>query len=284
MSGDRREHDLAAFLAEDGGELGRLYRKLPRPEPPRRLDRAILAEAARAVRGADTRRRPRQRWLLGLGSVAGVVLAAGIAWQVQRENGPGTVPVAQPAAPPGVISVEPIMPPPAEPVPSPQPPAPVAPSAQSAAASAKAGAPARQEPPHRAAAEPVTVQAERKIAPEPAAAPPPPPADTAPKTEAADAAADAKPQVDGAAAAAARGEAPAENAARARNGTVASPAPITSTELRRNMRLPPDRWLDEIRRLQRDGQHHWAGENLRLFRRVHPRRAIPADLQPLLDD
>lgn len=280
MSGDRRERDLEAFLAEDGGELGRLYRKLPRIEPSRRLDRAVLAEAARAARGTDPRRRPRQRWLLGLGSVAGVVLAAGIAWQVQRESASGTAPVAQPAAPPGVITVEPIVPPPAEPVPSPMPPAP---SAQSAAAPGRAAVPAREEPPRRAAAESVAVRAERKIAPEPAAAPPPPPAGAPSKAERADAA-DAKPLAERAAAPAAGEEPPAENAARMRGGAIASPAPITSTELRRNMRLPPDRWLDEIRRLQREGQHHWAGENLRLFRRVHPRRAIPADLQPLLED
>lgn len=283
MSGDRRERDLEAFLGEDGGEFGRLYRKLPRAEPARRLDRAILAEAVRAVRGADARRRPRQRWLLGLGSVAGVVLAAGIAWQVQRESGPAPAPAAQPAAPAGVIAVDPIVPAPAEPVPSPVPPTPAAPSAQSAAAPPKPAVPAREEPLRRAAADPVTVRAERKIAPEPAAAPPPP-ADTASKGGPADAAADAKPLAERAVAPAAREAAPAENAARMREGPLASPAPITSTELRRNMRLPPDRWLEEIRRLQREGQHHWAGENLRLFRRVHPRRAIPADLEPLLDD
>ncbi len=281
MSGDRGERDLQALLAESGGELGRLYRRLPRTEPPRRLDRAILAEAVRAVRGADTRRRPRQRWLLGLGSVAGVVLAAGIAWQVQRERAPAPAPVSQPVAPPGVITVEPIVPPPAEPVPVP--PAPAASSAQSAAAPARPAAPARQASPQRAATDPVTVRAERKLEPEPAAAPLPP-AETQSKAERADTAADAEPLAERAAAPAAREEAAAEKAARTRAGNVASPAPITSTELRRNMRLPPDRWLDEIRRLRREGQHHWASENLRLFRRVHPRRAIPADLQPLLED
>lgn len=281
MSGDRRERDLEAFLGEDGGELGRVYRKLPRAEPARRLDRAILAEAARAVRGVDARRRPRQRWLLGLGSVAGVVLAAGIAWQVQRESGPGTVPVAQPAAPAGVIAVDPIVPAPAEPVPSPMPPVPSAAAVQSAAAPASPAASARPVP--RPAAEPVTVRAERKAVAAPAAAPPPPA--EAPKVEQADAARSDEAAVAERAAAAPAGEAaPTENAARMREGPLASPAPITSTELRRNMRLPPDRWLDEIRRLQREGQHHWAGENLRLYRRVHPRRAIPADLEPLLED
>ena len=37
------------LLRDGGGEIGDLYRRLPRYEPPRRLDRAVLNEAARAV-------------------------------------------------------------------------------------------------------------------------------------------------------------------------------------------------------------------------------------------
>ncbi|MGN6518575.1 MAG: hypothetical protein ACTHK2_04025, partial [Dokdonella sp.] len=70
------DHDLERLLADDGGDLTALYRRLPKAEPPRRLDRSVLGEAARAVRGHTPRR---QRWLVGVGSAAGVVLAAGIA-------------------------------------------------------------------------------------------------------------------------------------------------------------------------------------------------------------
>ncbi|MEZ5462195.1 hypothetical protein [Dokdonella sp.] len=77
------EQELQRLLDEDRGEFGAIYGRLSRPEPPRRLDRIILADAARAVHG---RRTPRaHRWTLALGSAAGVVLAAGIAWQVGRQ-------------------------------------------------------------------------------------------------------------------------------------------------------------------------------------------------------
>ncbi len=76
------ERDLDRLLGEGGGELGSLYRRLPRVEPPRRLDRNVLGQAARAVRGTTPRR---HRWLVGFGSAAGVVLAAGVAWQIGQE-------------------------------------------------------------------------------------------------------------------------------------------------------------------------------------------------------
>ena len=70
------DRDLDKLLSDDGGEWGALYGKLSRVEPPRRLDRNVLGEAARAVHGHVPRR---QRWLVGLGSAAGIVLAAGVA-------------------------------------------------------------------------------------------------------------------------------------------------------------------------------------------------------------
>ncbi|MEO7916290.1 MAG: hypothetical protein ABIR16_01500 [Dokdonella sp.] len=109
----RNDRDLDDLLGEDSGRVGALYRKLSRSDPPRRLDRNVIAEASRAVHG-----RPRgPRWLLGVGAAAGVLLAAGIAWRVnhdmnqQREAAPMSVP-ASPAAnvdapAPNVIRVEP---------------------------------------------------------------------------------------------------------------------------------------------------------------------------------
>jgi hypothetical protein len=82
MSAHDPDRELERLLADDGGELGALYRRLPKAEPPRRLDRSILGEAARAVHGYTPRR---QRWLFGLGSAAGVVLAAGLAWHVGQD-------------------------------------------------------------------------------------------------------------------------------------------------------------------------------------------------------
>ena len=71
------------LLREGGGETGDLYRRLPRYDPPRRLDRAVLNEAARAVHSGKPPRR--QRWIVGIGSAAGLVLAAGLAWRIGHE-------------------------------------------------------------------------------------------------------------------------------------------------------------------------------------------------------
>ena len=104
----RNDRDLEDLLGDDAGRIGAAYRKLGKVDLPRRLDRNVLAEASRAVHG-----RPRaSRWLLGVGTAAGVLLAGGIAWRVnhdmlqQRESVPMSSPAAE-AAPSGVIRVEP---------------------------------------------------------------------------------------------------------------------------------------------------------------------------------
>lgn len=104
----RNDRDLDDLLSDDAGRIGASYRKLGKLEPPRRLDRNVLAEASRAVHG-----RPRSsRWLLGVGTAAGVLLAGGIAWRVnldmaqQRETAPISAPAVE-TAPSDVIRVEP---------------------------------------------------------------------------------------------------------------------------------------------------------------------------------
>ncbi len=84
MNPDPHEHDaaLARLLSETGGEYAAVYRRLARAQPPRRLDRAVLGAAARAARGQEARG---QRWWTWLGSAAGLVLAAGIAWRIGNE-------------------------------------------------------------------------------------------------------------------------------------------------------------------------------------------------------
>ena len=104
----RNDRDLDDLLSDDSGKIGSSYRKLGKVEPPRRLDRNVLAEASRAVHG-----RPRpSRWLLGVGTAAGVLLAAGIAWRVdhdmaqQRETAPMSAPAIE-SVPQDVVRVEP---------------------------------------------------------------------------------------------------------------------------------------------------------------------------------
>jgi len=284
-----RERDLERLLGDGSGEFGALYRRLPRLEPPRRLDRAVLGEAARAVRGRAPRR---QRWLVGLGSAAGLVLAAGIAWRVGQdalqqhgtgapqviqvqpitEPAPRRAPAAAPdaarpsaapsAVPPGDAARE--APPPAAPRPVAAPPAKAAPKPRAAPPAESASAPAqaatrRSLPPPPA---PPAPPAAPPPAPVPAAAPAASAADTVSKAERET----ALPQ--------ARSE---------RKRTTAPTAPSTSAELRRDLQLAPADWLAHIRQLLQQGRRQQAAESLRLFRRAHPDWTLPEDLAALSD-
>ncbi len=76
-------------MAEDP-DISRRYRSLPREEPPRHLDEAILAKARDAVGS-------RGRWYFPVAAAAVLVLAVAVTVQVQKEE-PGEEPVvAQPA-------------------------------------------------------------------------------------------------------------------------------------------------------------------------------------------
>ena len=282
-----RDRDLERLLDDDGGEFGTLYRRLPRAEPPRRLDRAVLGNAARAVRGQAPRR---HRWVVAFGSAAGVVLAAGIAWHIgqdalreqsQNESARG-VPI--------IVPVEPITAParrrhadeisnadanlPASTPPEPEPPA----------------KPAHQKKLEREARAKATPPAPTPTVaqPSPAAALMPAPTpfpDTAMQR-------DEAPQAAAAAAAASRAPASApsaqaadsrEQAAAARVRGGGAPAPSSSAELRRDMQLAPDDWLAHIQQLLRQGRRQQAIESLRLFHDAHPQHPLSAGLQALLE-
>ncbi len=289
------EQDLERLLDADRGDFGAIYDRLARTEPPRRLDRAILAEASRTALGP---RAPRtQRWLLALGSTAGLVLAAGIAWQVgheletkQADHVAGSAPKAVPRDVVPVQSIESA----AAPVDAQPPPPAVAPPAVSAAREREARLDRAETERSR--------RVERAESAKPvAAAPPPAPAAPAAADMAAPAAeqsmppAAAKTAVPHEAAepapfaeAPARtadglsGGAPAASAARSAVARERMPAtPSTSMQLRSNMQLAPSAWIAEIRRLADAGQRQQAAENLRLFRRMHPDWPVDEDLRRL---
>ncbi|TDR40747.1 hypothetical protein DFR29_11261 [Tahibacter aquaticus] len=173
---NHHEREFEAFLAGEESELARLYRRLPQAEPDAKLDAAVLNLARTAVepqrvnalRHANQRHR-RPWWLVGLSSAAGLVLAAGIAWQMQgMQQGPAealrapastaqaerdvipitaiTTPeplpaVALPPAEAAVASANlaaspPATPPPAASMPAPPPPSPPAAAARSRASTA----------------------------------------------------------------------------------------------------------------------------------------------------
>ncbi len=287
------EQDLERLLDADRGEFGAIYDRLARAEPPRRLDRAILAEASRAALG---QRAPlTQRWLLGLGSAAGLVLAAGIAWQVGREvetkQSEPAGSAAPKSAPREVVPVQPIGSAAAPLDVQPPPPA-IAPPAMSRAGEREAGqrkaeaersrrdertelakpAPAPRPAARPAAADAVTRAAEQSMAPAAAEAViPEAAAEPAPAFDAASSAADGL-----------AGGSAAASAARPKAARERMPAaPSTSMKLRANMQLAPDAWIAEIRRLADAGQLQQAIENLRLFQRMHPDWPVDEDLRRL---
>jgi hypothetical protein len=284
MSAHDQDRDLERLLADDGGEFGALYRRLPKAEPPRRLDRSVLGEAARAVHGYTPRR---QRWLFGLGSAAGVVLAAGLAWHVgqdalrQETQLSAPAPAASaPAAPrPTYVPVAPIS-------------EPVRQRAREEAASMQDAAPAAAAPAAKPAPpKPRAESRSKAVAPTAQPAPPPPPAPAATPAMAPEAFPAAEAERDQADASAARaggsvGAAAKDAAAdklEAQRRANAAPAPSSSVELRRDMQLDPDTWLAHIEQLLHQGRRQQAIESLRLFRNAHPRHVLPDELRALID-
>jgi len=294
MTGRRDpERDLDDLLQDDGGEIGNLYRRLPRYEPPRRLDRAVLGEAARAVHSGKPPRR--QRWVVGIGSVAGLVLAAGIAWRIGHDAMNQDAVMSSQAAKPSVVPVEPISESArakhevAEPQAA-EAPAAAAPPAPAPKADAES-APRVQQDEAKPRRELSRAQAQDKLKERAAPAAPPPPPAASVSAPAAQAFPSETPPADTGAALGGtmkhRKSVPA-NAAEPVEGDAAGrsqpfAAPTTSVELRRDMQLAPEDWLAHIHQLLRQGRRQQATESLRLFERAHPDWQLPDDLKALRD-
>ena len=294
MSPHDPDRDLDDLLGDDRGRFGALYRRLPRYEPPRRLDRAVLGEAARAVHSGKPPRR--QRWMVGVGSAAGLVLAAGIAWRIGHDamkesdigaSAPIVVPVQPISEPARAKREQPAQPPASEIATD------AARAADSSVQNAAASPPARDE--LKQSAGKVRTSSKRAAAepPKPAPAPAAPPPEAFPAEKRAPAAAKDLEKSDAAGGAPAAGSMAAgalapEKEKKSRADTdeergLASPTtPSGSVELRRDMQLAPEEWLSHISQLRRQGRLQQATESLRLFVRAHPDWTIPDDLQPLL--
>lgn len=288
MSGRDPERDVDDLLGEDGGEMGNLYRRLPRYEPPRRLDRAVLSEAARAVHSGKPPRR--QRWIVGVGSAAGLVLAAGIAWRIGHD---AMRPADTEGSAPQVVPVQPISEPARAKHDSPAPAA--APAEADAARAiepraegalddrAKDEIKSNERKARTARAPPPTMTRQApKPAPPPAAAAAAPEAFPGAPEQGERAQALEKSEAGNSASMQAGGAADKEAAPAAARGLSSPTSPSGSVELRRDMQLAPQDWLSHIRLLRRQGRTQQASESLRLFARAHPDWTIPDDLRPLL--
>jgi hypothetical protein len=256
----------------------------------------VLGNAARAVRGRAPRR---HRWVVGLGSAAGLVLAAGIAWHVGQDA------LRQQSAPlaekPAFVPVQPISEDARKRHAATTDAAPAADALAPGAAPAAQAVRSDEKPKSRAAARkpaaeavPDKEQSRAPLAPAASApAPPPPPpsalAPAAPTPMSTPFPAGAADQANGAGAGAAgatrnaaKQEADAATAAEpAMRG--AAPAPSGSAELRRDTQLAPEDWLAHIRQLLQQGRRQQAVESLRLFRRMHPDWAISDEWRRLSD-
>ncbi|MBO9663457.1 hypothetical protein [Dokdonella sp.] len=286
----RPDQDLERLLADDGGEFGALYRRLPRAEPPRRLDRSVLAEAARAVHGTRPRR---QRWLVGFGSAAGLVLAAGVAWHVGHEALRQQSPEAVHGTP-SYVPVKPIEAPARRHESKPAADAASAPAAEAPAAAPASANVAAETETHAAkpAVEKAAPSQRRAPAPAPAAPPaapvaapePQPMLQSAPAPAAEAEKREAFGAADSTAASAGESAALSKQAAETvpkRERATGTPALSSSAELRRDMQLAPELWLARIQQLVKQGRRQQAIKSLQLFRRAHPDWQLPDELRAL---
>jgi type IV secretory pathway VirB10-like protein len=98
----------------DDPKISARYRELPREEPPRHLDEAILAAARRSVK-------PRRNWYIPLATAAVIVLAVAVTVHVERERPDDETAVAvAPAPAPREEAPAMQAPPPAAPAPEPK--------------------------------------------------------------------------------------------------------------------------------------------------------------------
>ncbi|MBL8487964.1 MAG: hypothetical protein JNK22_12825 [Rhodocyclaceae bacterium] len=291
--------------------LSRLYRDLAREEPPAALDRRRVVGARGVGDGAARRRRS---WILRWGAPAGlaatVVLAVTVTLLVERERHdllPGREPAATPVpVPASGSSMSPASPgePPATqetggrresaaraPEPAAAPPAAV-PAGRPAAATGGR----REVGPGMTDGE----ASARRAAGDSTAANAPPAGDRLPQlgesaggreAKAVDRAAPqpfpaAAPQAATPAspASSAPMAAPAEARKELRGAERAAPMPAPAPAQRGladRMARDPASWLDEIRRLMREGREAEARDQLAAFRRAHPDHPVPDDLRAL---
>jgi len=246
----------------DDDDISRRYRELPREEPPRHLDDAILAAARRAV---HTRPAPlvvpsgRQRWYFPLAAAAIIVLAVAVTVHVEREQPAEDMLSSNTATAPAAAREA-------------VPPAPAAePAAPARAPSAPAGAPPSQR------------RFEMRDEARAQKPPPAPSSDERARNEAAPAVLQKAPTEQSAGAVMGRVEAPKAVGApppQAAPAPEAKPAErtkaaIATTRLAASAVQSPEQWLQGIADLRKQARHEEADKELAEFRKRYPDYKIP---------
>jgi hypothetical protein len=220
----------------DDPKITRRYRELPREEPPRHLDDAILAASRRATKSRPT------RWYAAFAAAAVIVLAVAVTLHVEREQPIDQVAEAPVAAPPAVPSA---------------PPREESPVVAQAPAEARKRESFTPDPKPAAAPESSAMtgpaRGSRELRDLHKEAPPSQPAPAAARADAERA----------------RGQEEARSAV-ARSQRAAAEAPVGALAVQ-----SPEQWLMGIDDLKRQGRHEEAEKQLAEFRKRYPNYRIP---------
>lgn len=251
-------------------KISRRYRELGAEEPPRELDQAILAAAHRA---ADRAHAPlvvpagRHRWYFAFGAAAILVLAVAITVQLDRQQlDPEALPAASAPAvserkegfssEPGVLADQA----PAQ-----------APAQEARRKPAQAPAPAKPQPAENTA-KPQAAEVARadRLEARPQQAPAVEPQNTqAPASSAA--ATPTQPEK--------REQSAAAEAALSRRAPAPAAAPAPAPQvLASAVALPPERLLERIAELRKEGRHDEADKALAEFRQRYPEYRISEEM------
>lgn len=276
-------------MTTDDDKVSKRYRELPREEPPRHVDDAILAASRRAV---HTRPAPlvvpsgRQRWYFPLAAAAIIVLAVAVTVHMEREQ-PAEEMVSSNAVTAAAPAREADSAPRAAEAPAANQSAPAA--APSAPATASAGArrfelgdqavneerakreaaPSRTEPQPRLdlrVPPPLDLQKSQEIA---AAAPPPSRDELARQSAAGALSSRVEPTQPQAA------QAPQSKAAASRVQSVISEKSTSAPKLAASAMQSPEQWLQGIADLRWQGYHDEADRQLAEFRKRYADYRIP---------
>jgi hypothetical protein len=273
----------------DDGDISRRYRELPREEPPRHLDEAILAAARRA---ANTRPAPlvvpsgRQRWYFPLAAAAVIVLAVAVTVHVERERPAEEVLSSAPASAPSAPAMAREQAPPEAQKPAPpEAKRPAQQQQQQPERRRKAEADSRQLRDQPAAAAPPP---ELQKAPEPSAPPAAPAQDAAGSRGSAGALLgriETQTSAPGPAAAPQAAPSPPSSSERAKAIIASKPRPDgerrfqeggrSATVLSASAVRSPEQWLQGIADLRRQSRHEEADREIAEFRKSYPSYKIP---------